>query len=82
MKTKQQQETQAILEIAKERDIYKSFIIQLALSADLSAHQDVMTLIQNARNWSYAHRSGNGEISEEETKRRIRQAADNLTNRD
>lgn len=52
---------------AEKVKIYEHFLHTLQLYAEITMEGDkVQKLIANACNWSYAHRRGNGEFSEEE----------------
>lgn len=43
---------------------YEQFLDNLALYADTGNTQFLQDLINNASDWSYAHRAGNGEYSD------------------
>ena len=47
-------------------EMYEQFIDRLALYAETGNTELVQKLIYNASSFSYAHRAGNGELSEKE----------------
>jgi hypothetical protein len=58
---------------------YEAFLHLLQLYAEVSLDEEAMKqLISNACSWSYAHRRGNGEPTEEEQQAMIDKAFDNL----
>lgn len=62
---------------------YEKFLHAIQLNAEVAMDGNkVRKLIDRACTWSYAHRSGNGELSEEEQKARIDKAFDRLTDLD
>lgn len=70
----------AELEAARHKiKVYESFLHLLQMHAEVTMDRDrVRRLIERACAWSYAHRSGNGELSEEEQQERIDAAFANL----
>lgn len=59
--------------------MYERFLHQLQLNAEVAMNADIVRqLISNACSWSYAHRRGNGEPTEEEQQVMIDQAFDKL----
>ena len=55
--------------------MYESFLHLLQLNAEVTLNADgVKKLIDNACSWSYAHRRGNGEPTEEEQQAMIDKA--------
>ena len=47
--------------------MYESFLHLLQLNAEVTLNADgVKKLISNACSWSYAHRRGNGELTDDE----------------
>ena len=59
---------------------YESFLHLLQLYAEVTLDtKSVKQLIGNACSWSYAHRRGNGEPTEEEQQAMIDKAFDKLT---
>ena len=59
--------------------VYEEFLHKINSFIICGESEGIKELIQNADNWSYAHRSGNGEISEEEQESRINNAFWKLT---
>lgn len=60
---------------------YENFLHLLQLHAEVTMNPSkVKKLISNACEWSYAHRCGNGELSEKEINKRIKKAFEKLTN--
>jgi len=65
---------------AEKVAIYEQFLHLLQLHAEVVMNSEkVRTLINNACRWSYAHRVGNGELTEEEQARIVERALQNLT---
>lgn len=59
---------------------YEEFFHMLQMHACVTLNQSaVKTLINNACNWSYAHRIGNGEYTDEEQQRIIDKNFNKLT---
>ncbi len=59
---------------------YESFLHSLQLHAEVCMdHEKTKRLVSNACSWSYAHRSGNGEYSDEEQETIINKAFHKLT---
>jgi hypothetical protein len=59
--------------------MYETFLHQLQMNAEVVMNGDlVRQLISNACSWSYAHRRGNGEPSEDEQQAMINKAFDKL----
>ena len=60
-------------------EMYEQLLHQIQMYAEVSMNPDkVGKLINNICNWSYAHRRGNGEPSEEEQQAMIDRAFDRL----
>jgi len=58
---------------------YENLLHAIQLHAEVAMnHQRVAKLVENICKWSYAHRVGNGEYSDEEQERIIKRAFDNL----
>ena len=58
---------------------YERFLHLLQMHAEVTMDSDaVIQLIANACRWSYAHRQGNGELSEDETNKLVEHAFNNL----
>ena len=59
---------------------YEQFLHDLNMYAEVTLnHKKAQRLVNNACDWSYAHRVGNGELSDEEQDAKIRRAFDRLT---
>lgn len=59
--------------------IYEQLLHRIQLNAAVTMNEKVVhQLIGNICNWSYAHRVGNGELSEEEQNQYIKRAFDKL----
>jgi len=59
---------------------YESFLHSLQLHAEVCLdHEKTKRLISNACSWSYAHRRGNGELSDDEQDAIINKAFHKLT---
>jgi hypothetical protein len=58
--------------------LYRKYIESLALAADLGDWEKVDRLVENAQTWSRAHRSGNGESTDEERAASIKAATEGL----
>ena len=66
------------LELLEKVRMYERFL-HLINTAQVSMNNDMMRqLIRNADNWSYAHRVGNGEYTDEEQDEMIRKHFDKL----
>ena len=62
--------------------VYESLLHDIQLNAEVTMNGDnVRKLISNICSWSYAHRSGNGELTEEEQQERINYAFRKLRDR-
>ena len=62
---------------------YERLLHQIQMCSEVCLNAEkVGNLIRNICRWSYAHRSGNGEISEEEQQARIDRAFDRLLDTD
>jgi hypothetical protein len=53
------------------RQVYERFLHRVALYADTFNNLKVQEAVTLICSWSYAHRSGNGELSEYEQQKRI-----------
>lgn len=53
---------------------YESFLHRINSFIICSCNEGIAELVQNADNWSYAHRVGNGEITEAQQERIINNA--------
>ena len=60
--------------------MYESYLHALQLQVVACNKEKLQKLISNAWDWSYAHRCGNGEHSDEEQQKIIDRAFHNLTN--
>jgi hypothetical protein len=58
--------------------IYESYLHLLQLYVEMGATDSIGKLLRNACDWSYAHRFGNGELSENEQKELINKKFNNL----
>lgn len=59
---------------------YEEFLHSLQMHAQVTLNSDtVKKLISNACNWSYSHRVGNGEYTDEEQQHIIDKAFNRLT---
>lgn len=67
-----------VADLRAKVDIYETYLHKLALHHDLMQVDGVKDLVLRASNWSYAHRAGNGERSEEEVEEAIHLARINL----
>ena len=72
------------LSCAKQKIVvYERFLHQLQLFAEVALDGNkVRKLIDRACTWSYAHRAGNGELTETEQQARIGKAFEKLTDLD
>lgn len=60
-------------ELREKVEVYEALLHKIQLHAQVTMdHERVRILIGNICAWSYAHRCGNGEISEDEQKCRVR----------
>lgn len=67
------------IDLAKKVEVYETLLHKIQMHADVTMNADkVAQLIRNICNWSYAHRCGNGEHSEEEQAKIIQSAFDKL----
>jgi ribosome-associated translation inhibitor RaiA len=63
--------------------VYEQFLHQLQLFAEVVLdNKKTSALISNACRWSYAHRVGNGTLSDEEQHQLIEKAFNNLLKHD
>jgi len=66
-------------ELIEKVEKYESLLHRIQLYSSVTMDRDkVGKLIRNIDRWSYAHRVGNGELSEEEQDEVIRKAFDKL----
>jgi len=69
-----------IASLRKKVNQYESFLHKLQLHAEVCLdHEGTKKLISNACSWSYAHRRGNGEYTDEEQDAMINAAFNKLT---
>lgn len=69
-----------IASLQKKVNQYERFLHSLQLHAEVCMdHEKTKRLISNACSWSYAHRRGNGEYSDEEQEAIINHAFHKLT---
>jgi len=61
-------------------EMYEKFLHALNLYMLCGGNYAISMLLQNADNWSYAHRMGDGELSEEEIERNINKSFWKLLN--
>ena len=60
--------------------MYESFLHQLQRNSMVTMNgKNVEKLINNACSWSYAHRIGNGELSDKEQREAVERAFNKLT---
>ena len=57
---------------------YESYLHMINAAVVAMNHETIQRLVGNAFRWSYAHRSGNGMLSEEEQQERVKRAFDKL----
>jgi len=50
---------------------YEKFLHNINLMLVCGKHESIKKLLNNADNWSYSHRRGNGEISEKDQQKMI-----------
>jgi len=65
-------------ELKRKNRVYETLLHRLDLCSSAGNNDGVRELLHKISNWSYAHRSGNGELSDEEQQERIDQALDNI----
>lgn len=66
-------------ELREKVEVYEALLHKIQLNAEVTMNHDRMRiLIGNICAWSYAHRCGNGEISEDERTCRIKFQFDRL----
>jgi hypothetical protein len=53
---------------------YEEFLHNINLMLIFGSSERIKKLLENADNWSYAHRAGNGEMSEEDQQEYINRA--------
>jgi hypothetical protein len=53
---------------------YEEFLHNINLMMIFGSNERIKKLLENADNWSYAHRAGNGELSEEDQQEYINRA--------
>lgn len=58
--------------------MYEDFLHQINMSSICMNNDAIHQLIKNANNWSYAHRKGNGIMTEKEQSNCVNQAFWNL----
>lgn len=62
--------------------VYEALLHDLQLHSEVTLnHNAVVEILKNVCSWSYAHRSGNGELSDEEIQERIDNAFEKLKRR-
>jgi len=61
-------------------EMYEKFLHAINTFIICGCNTGIRELVVNADNWSYSHRSGNGEISDKEQQQRINNAFWNLIN--
>lgn len=65
--------------LRKKVEVYESLLHRIQANAAVSMNvNNVHQLIKNICDWSYAHRVGNGELSDEEQNEYIQRAFDKL----
>lgn len=65
--------------LRKKVEVYETLLHKIQMHADVTMNVNKMRqLIRNICNWSYAHRCGNGEHSEEEQAEIVQRAFDKL----
>jgi hypothetical protein len=52
-------------------EMYEAFLHKINLCIVSGNHKGIAELVQNADNWSYAHRVGNGELSDKQQQKII-----------
>jgi hypothetical protein len=66
-------------ELREKVDVYEQLLHKIQLNASvIMDHEVVSDLIRNICDWSYAHRVGNGEHSEEQQAKIVRRCFDKL----
>jgi hypothetical protein len=55
-------------------EMYESFLHKINMFCTTPSNDGVRELVENADNWSYAHRVGNGEISDRKQQQLINNA--------
>jgi hypothetical protein len=63
-----------ILELKKKVKQYETFLHNINMMMVCGDSNRLQTLLNNADRWSYAHRIGNGELSDEEQQEIINKA--------
>jgi hypothetical protein len=62
-------------------EMYEAVLHRIQLYREVILdHDKLIKLLDNIGRWSYAHRRGNGELSEEEQDALVKKAFDNLLN--
>jgi hypothetical protein len=61
-------------------EMYENFLHKISVYCTAMENDGIKELASNADRWSYAHRQGNGEISDKETQRLIDWAFRTLCN--
>lgn len=59
-------------ELAEKVKVYEGLMHRIQMLSIAGNHENMRETIEAICNWSYAHRSGNGELSEEEEAERVR----------
>jgi len=59
-------------------EIYEDFLHAINMCCITGNHKRIQKLVQNADSWSYAHRVGNGEYSDEEQQEIVDRATSRL----
>jgi hypothetical protein len=68
-----------LVELREKTQVYEQLLHKIQLNAEVVMdHEIVSDLIKNICSWSYAHRRGNGEYSEQEQDAIVRKAFDRL----
>ena len=60
------------------RQVYERFLHRVALYVDVYDGKKISEAITLIHNWSYSHRSGNGELSDYEQQKRIDHVIDQM----
>jgi hypothetical protein len=68
-----------LMQLREKVEVYERLLHKLQLNVSvLMDHEVVTDLLQNICDWSYAHRTGNGEYTEEEQNATVKKAFDKL----
>lgn len=79
VRTKHCVEREARHKAEKKNKIYEEFLHKINLACLCGDNETIRKLIANADDWSYAHRQGNGMLSEEEQEANIESKLQRLT---